>query len=69
MNLLFSRSEKKAREAIFYSYKRHINGFAANLEEEEATEIASNNILTLTLAGAGLPPYFRHLVVSKWGHN
>lgn len=30
-----------ARDAIFYSYTRHINGFAAMLEEEEAAEIAS----------------------------
>ncbi|XWS36664.1 hypothetical protein CRYUN_Cryun20dG0104700 [Craigia yunnanensis] len=29
-----------AREAIFYSYTRHINGFAANLEDEVAAEIA-----------------------------
>nr|GMD03542.1 subtilisin-like protease SBT5.3 [Ipomoea batatas] len=32
----------KARDAIFYSYTRHINGFAAMLEEEEAAEIAKN---------------------------
>lgn len=27
---------------MFYSYSRHINGFAAVLEEDEAAEIASN---------------------------
>ncbi|KAI4299848.1 hypothetical protein L6164_033270 [Bauhinia variegata] len=36
------RSLEKAKEAIFYSYNRHINGFAAMLEEEEAEEIAKN---------------------------
>lgn len=34
-------STDKAKESIIYSYKRHINGFAASLEEEEAAEIAS----------------------------
>ncbi|KAL3850976.1 hypothetical protein ACJIZ3_012858 [Penstemon smallii] len=38
----FVGSEEKAKEAIFYSYKRHINGFAAILEEEEAAEIAKH---------------------------
>nr|GMD03543.1 subtilisin-like protease SBT5.3 [Ipomoea batatas] len=33
-------SSDKAKDAIFYSYTRHINGFAAMLEEEEAAEIA-----------------------------
>ncbi|XP_021294503.1 subtilisin-like protease SBT5.4 [Herrania umbratica] len=37
---LFLGSKEKAREAIFDSYQRHINGFAATLEEEEAAEIA-----------------------------
>ncbi|XP_047081192.1 subtilisin-like protease SBT5.3 [Lolium rigidum] len=30
----------KAQDAIFYSYTKHINGFAANLDAEEAAEIA-----------------------------
>ncbi|CAA0818033.1 Subtilisin-like protease SBT5.4, partial [Striga hermonthica] len=34
--------EQKARDSMFYSYKRHINGFAALLEEEEAAEIAKH---------------------------
>ncbi|OWM83629.1 hypothetical protein CDL15_Pgr004058 [Punica granatum] len=38
----FLGSQEKAEKAIFYSYKRHINGFAANLEEEEAAEIAKH---------------------------
>ncbi|KAL6332693.1 hypothetical protein AAG906_010033 [Vitis piasezkii] len=36
----FLGSHEKARDAIFYSYRRHINGFAAILEEEHAAEIA-----------------------------
>ncbi|XP_057962162.1 subtilisin-like protease SBT5.3 [Malania oleifera] len=35
-------SEVRAEDAIFYSYSRHINGFAALLEEEEATKIANH---------------------------
>ncbi|KAG8058417.1 hypothetical protein GUJ93_ZPchr0002g25300 [Zizania palustris] len=32
--------KEKARDAIFYSYTRHINGFAANLDAAAAAEIA-----------------------------
>ncbi|KAL2959786.1 hypothetical protein AAZX31_17G004200 [Glycine max] len=35
-------SPQKAKEAIIYSYTRHINGFAAMLEEEEAADIAKH---------------------------
>ncbi|CAK9177165.1 unnamed protein product [Ilex paraguariensis] len=38
----FLGSKEKAKDAIFYSYKRHINGFAATLEEEDAAEIAKH---------------------------
>jgi hypothetical protein len=34
-------SKEKARGAIFYSYTKHINGFAANLDAAAAAEIAS----------------------------
>jgi hypothetical protein len=34
-------SKEKARDAIFYSYTKHINGFAANLDAAAAAEIAS----------------------------
>jgi hypothetical protein len=34
-------SHEKAKESIFYSYNKHINGFAAVLEVEEATKLAS----------------------------
>ncbi|KAG5545864.1 hypothetical protein RHGRI_018129 [Rhododendron griersonianum] len=32
----------EAKDAIFYSYTRHINGFAATLEDEAAAEIAKH---------------------------
>ncbi|KAG2682684.1 hypothetical protein I3760_11G202500 [Carya illinoinensis] len=38
----FLHSTEKAQDAIFYSYTRFINGFAAVLEEEEAEMIAKN---------------------------
>ncbi|KDP29034.1 hypothetical protein JCGZ_16423 [Jatropha curcas] len=38
----FLGSTEKAKDAIFYSYQRNINGFAAFLEEEEAAEIAKH---------------------------
>ncbi|KAK7304842.1 hypothetical protein VNO77_42733 [Canavalia gladiata] len=38
----FLRSSNTAKESIFYSYTRHINGFAANLEEEVASKIAKH---------------------------
>ncbi|GMN59914.1 hypothetical protein TIFTF001_029005 [Ficus carica] len=34
-------SDENAKDAIFYSYTRHINGFAAILDDAEAAEIAS----------------------------
>ncbi|XP_054817615.1 subtilisin-like protease Glyma18g48580 [Prosopis cineraria] len=36
------RSHEKAKEAMFYSYNKHINGFAALLEDEEAEELKKN---------------------------
>ncbi|KAK4275657.1 hypothetical protein QN277_018698 [Acacia crassicarpa] len=35
-------SHERAKEAIFYSYNRHINGFAALLEDDEAAKIRKN---------------------------
>ncbi|XP_061359711.1 subtilisin-like protease Glyma18g48580 [Gastrolobium bilobum] len=44
-------SHEKAKEAIIYSYNRHINGFAAVLEEEEAAHIAKNpNVVSVFLS-------------------
>jgi hypothetical protein len=34
-----------AKDAIFYSYTKNINGFAAYLDEEVATQMASKDIL------------------------
>ncbi|KAK8939771.1 Subtilisin-like protease [Platanthera guangdongensis] len=36
----YLQSKEKARDAIFYSYTRYINGFAAILDEEVALEIS-----------------------------
>ncbi|KAL9340328.1 hypothetical protein Peur_066547 [Populus x canadensis] len=36
------KSKEKAKQAIFYSYTRYINGFAAVLEDEEAAEISKH---------------------------
>ncbi|GAA0159041.1 serine protease [Lithospermum erythrorhizon] len=36
----FLGSKLKAKESILYSYTRHINGFAATLDEAEASEIS-----------------------------
>ncbi|KAL5798166.1 hypothetical protein ACOSQ2_002986 [Xanthoceras sorbifolium] len=38
----FLKSGCNPEDAIFYSYTRYINGFAAKLEEEEAAEIAKH---------------------------
>ncbi|ERN19112.1 subtilisin-like protease SBT5.3 [Amborella trichopoda] len=38
----FIGSKEKAKDAIFYSYTLNVNGFAANLEEEEALEISKH---------------------------
>lgn len=37
-------SRDLAQDAIFYSYTRHINGFAATLEDEVAAQIASEKL-------------------------
>ncbi|XP_042520488.1 subtilisin-like protease SBT5.4 [Macadamia integrifolia] len=38
----FVGGTEQAKESIFYSYTKHINGFAATLEEEKAAEIAKH---------------------------
>ncbi|CAK9151834.1 unnamed protein product [Ilex paraguariensis] len=38
----FLGSCDKAKDAVFYSYTRHINGFAAILDDEEAAQIAKH---------------------------
>ncbi|KAL2317012.1 hypothetical protein Fmac_030888 [Flemingia macrophylla] len=45
------RSDEMAKEAMMYSYNKHINGFAALLEEEEASMIAKNpNVVSIFLS-------------------
>ncbi|KAK7330621.1 hypothetical protein VNO77_24819 [Canavalia gladiata] len=44
-------STEKAKEAIFYSYNRYINGFAAVLDEDEAAKIAKDpNVVSVFLS-------------------
>ncbi|XP_058197603.1 subtilisin-like protease SBT5.4 [Rhododendron vialii] len=44
----FLGSTEKAEEAMFYSYTKDINGFAATLDEAEAAEIAKHpNVLSI----------------------
>ncbi|KAK7372603.1 hypothetical protein VNO80_05993 [Phaseolus coccineus] len=44
-------SHEKAKEAIMYSYNKHINGLAALLEEEEASDIAEKpNVVSVFLS-------------------
>ncbi|KAL3502944.1 hypothetical protein ACH5RR_037393 [Cinchona calisaya] len=38
----FLGSKEKAQKAIFYSYTRHINGFAATLDDAEAAKISKH---------------------------
>ncbi|KAL6204173.1 hypothetical protein ACLB2K_021441 [Fragaria x ananassa] len=46
----FLRSNRSAKDVIFYSYTKHINGFAAILEEEEAAQIAKDpNVISVFL--------------------
>ena len=47
----FLHSTVKAKDAIIYSYTRHINGFAAMLDEKEAAEIASEEYNLIQFSG------------------
>ncbi|XP_010942942.1 subtilisin-like protease SBT5.4 [Elaeis guineensis] len=49
----FLGSKEKAQDAIFYSYTKSINGFAANLEEEEAMEISKHPGVTSVFPNRG----------------
>ena len=44
-------STVKAKDAIIYSYTRHINGFAAMLDEKEAAEIESEEYNRIQFSG------------------
>ncbi|KAL7128522.1 hypothetical protein ABFS83_13G001500 [Erythranthe nasuta] len=41
----FLGCKTKAKDAIFYSYRRHINGFAAELEDDEVAAIQQNPLV------------------------
>ncbi|XP_073227063.1 subtilisin-like protease Glyma18g48580 [Cicer arietinum] len=46
----FVGSTEKAKEAIFYSYNRYINGFAAILDDDEAANVAKHpNVVSIFL--------------------
>ncbi|XP_024029601.1 subtilisin-like protease SBT5.4 isoform X1 [Morus notabilis] len=46
----YLESDEKVRDAIFYSYTRHINGFAAILDDTKAAEIAKHpNVVSIFL--------------------
>ncbi|XP_059652030.1 subtilisin-like protease SBT5.4 [Cornus florida] len=48
----FLGSTKEAKDAIFYSYKRYINGFAAILDEDQAAKISKDpNVVSVFLNG------------------
>jgi len=51
-------SKEKAREAIFYSYTKHINGFAANLDAATAAEIASEPFRPCRRPATTRPQFF-----------
>ncbi|KAL6546903.1 hypothetical protein OROMI_022624 [Orobanche minor] len=56
----FLGSEEKAKDSIFYSYKRNINGFAAILEEEEAAQIAKHPDVVSVLPNQGRKLHTTH---------
>ncbi|KAL6520425.1 hypothetical protein OROHE_017013 [Orobanche hederae] len=56
----FLGSEEKAKDSIFYSYKRNINGFAALLEEDEAVQIAKHPDVVSVLPNQGRKLHTTH---------
>ncbi|KAG9156849.1 hypothetical protein Leryth_020164 [Lithospermum erythrorhizon] len=61
-NLLssFLGSKAKAKESIFYSYKRVINGFAAVLEEDEVAQIAKHPDVLSVFPNEGVKLHTTH---------
>ena len=53
-----SCSHDVAKESIFYSYTRHINGFAATLDDQVAAEIASKKSAVSFLAPCYILSFF-----------
>ncbi|KAL6578707.1 hypothetical protein OROMI_008923 [Orobanche minor] len=56
----FLGSEEKAKDSIFYSYERNINGFAALIEEEEAAQIAKHPDVVSVLPNQGRKLHTTH---------
>lgn len=59
----FLGSKQKAKDSIFYSYTRHINGFAAVLEDAEAAELSNHAQVISVFLNKG-----RNLLTTRsWG--
>ncbi|XP_050935958.1 subtilisin-like protease SBT5.4 [Cucumis melo] len=56
----FLRSDEKAKDSIFYSYKKHINGFAATLDDEDATRLANHPEVAAVLPNKPKDLYTTH---------
>ncbi|KAL3627219.1 hypothetical protein CASFOL_028582 [Castilleja foliolosa] len=56
----FLGSEQKAKDSIFYSYKRNINGFAAVLDEDQAAQIAKHPDVISVLLNKGRELHTTH---------
>lgn len=56
----FLGSREFAEDAIFYSYTRHINGFAATLEDEVAAEIAKHPRVVSVFLNQGRKQHTTH---------
>ncbi|KAG5232117.1 subtilisin protease family protein [Salix suchowensis] len=56
----FLGSREFAQDAIFYSYARHINGFAATLEDEVAAEIAKHPEVVSVFLNQGRKQHTTH---------
>ncbi|KAJ6674517.1 PEPTIDASE S8 [Salix viminalis] len=56
----FLGSREFAQDAIFYSYTRHINGFAATLEDEVAAEIAKHPEVVSVFLNQGRKQHTTH---------
>ncbi|XP_031481513.1 subtilisin-like protease SBT5.3 [Nymphaea colorata] len=56
----FLGSKEEAKESIFYSYTNHINGFAANLEEEQASDLAEHPSVVAVFPNKGYKLHTTH---------